>query len=233
MLNGPDAYRIDPERIYLTGLSRGGMGSYEFAGSDFNNPNKVAAIAPMSAWLENGESCTIAERKISVWAFHGSKDTLVPYGAGLSAFNSIRNCLPVGSDVDMRFTTYEDRYHDAWIPGYNDTHAYHTPNLYEWLLMQKRAVAEPDPITRAHQDLPDDAPEFSIHPNPAWDHITFSYRGMDLPARINIKTVTGNLVKSVDNISGQIDISSMPCGVYIVQLETHSGNVARKRFIKK
>lgn len=79
VMNGPDGYKFDPDRVYLTGLSRGGMGVYEFAASSYNIDKKLAAIVPIAAWSENTlDGCIISARKIPVWAFHGQLDTVVP-----------------------------------------------------------------------------------------------------------------------------------------------------------
>src|SRR5262249_16491424 len=72
LLNGPDNYKVDPNRIYLTGLSLGGGGVYNVASSLRNRPNKIAAIAPMAGYSESfDDGCVISARKIPIWAFHG------------------------------------------------------------------------------------------------------------------------------------------------------------------
>lgn len=230
VLSGPENYKADPERIYLTGLSRGGFGTYDFAASHLNEPNKLAAIAPMSAWGESTyDGCVIAKRKIPVWAFHGRKDTVIPYSQGVIAFNEIKYCESPEPDAELIFTTYEDRYHDAWIPGYDPSHTYHNPNLYEWLLLHTR----PEPgIVTAVEEQPPGHP-FSIHPNPARESIAVSYQG-EQPAgsRITLRNVSGTLITEFTYDDASLNISFLNPGVYILQIVTPSGTIATERLIK-
>lgn len=231
ILQGPDQYRIDPHRIYLTGLSRGGHGVYYYAQSALNEPNKLAAIAPIAAWHEPYmEGCRIAERKIPVWAFHGREDTVVPYRDGLSAFNSIKNCHDPEPTAELIFTTYEDRYHDSWIPAYSPDNAFHTPNLYEWLLLQSLDTSADTVVT----GLADHAPAaFSIYPNPAQDHIYLSFDQQSRTMRtINIWSLTGELMMKAEDAYHSIDISALHAGVYIVQLTSDAGTIATGRLVK-
>ena len=230
VLSGPENYKADPERVYLTGLSRGGFGTYDFAASPLNEPNVLAAIAPMSAWGETTyDGCVIAKRKIPVWAFHGKKDTVIPYAQGLIAFNEIKYCTSPEPDAELIFTTYEDRYHDAWIPGYDPTHTYHNPNLYEWLLLHTR----PEPgIVTAVNEQPHIHP-FSIHPNPAKESIALRYHGEQAAgSRITLRNVSGALITEFAFGAVLLDISSLNPGVYILQIVYPSGTIATERLIK-
>jgi hypothetical protein len=89
--------------------------------------------------VEAYDGCKIAQRKIPVWAFHGKLDTVIPYSEGVIAFSEILSCTTPAPEAELIFTTYDDRYHDSWIPVYDTGHTYHEPNLYEWLLRQRRA----------------------------------------------------------------------------------------------
>ncbi len=131
-------YRFDPDRVYLTGLSLGGGGTYRYSGSTFNQPNELAAIAPVCGWGYATDACIIAEGNISVWAFHGDQDPTIPYSWGVDIFNRIQNCSPPTTG-DMKFTTYEGVGHNSWWMTYLTNNSWHTPNLYEWLLMQRRS----------------------------------------------------------------------------------------------
>jgi hypothetical protein len=231
VLNGPDEYRADPNRIYLTGLSRGGNGVYLYASSHLNNPNKLAAIAPVAAWADQYVSgCKISERKIPVWAFHGVKDTVVPFTSGLSAFNAIKDCNSPEPSAELIFTAYEDRYHDSWIPAYDPFSFYHTPNLYEWMLLQTR---EPEIVAGISDISKDKNVAFNIHPNPAREILNFSYSF--LPGNsgaINILNLTGEVVLGTDRLQSQLDISQLSDGIYIVQLLENRTIVASRRLIK-
>ncbi len=126
-----DKYRIDKSRIYLTGLSLGGNGTYRYAYSDYNKPNQLAAIVAVAAWGDPSKACTLVNAGIAVWGFHGDQDNTVEYERGLEMFNALKNCgkdLPVS---DYRFTTYENVGHNSWSRAF----AAQVPELsvYEWL----------------------------------------------------------------------------------------------------
>ncbi|PAP78618.1 phospholipase [Rubrivirga marina] len=111
-------YRIDPARVYLTGLSMGGFGTWE---AIQKMPDRFAAAVPIcGGGLPLGLD---AARDVPVWAFHGAMDPVVPIEMSVGMVRALRNA---GGDV--RFTVYPDAGHDSW------TETYANPELYEWLL---------------------------------------------------------------------------------------------------
>lgn len=134
-------YRVDPDRLYLTGLSLGGFGTFTAATCSTLAP-KIAAIAPIagghSGSLSLCEACTIAGNRMPVWAFHGDADTTVPISKDQAMINAINACVPAPSPAPI-FTIYPGVGHNSWDRAYNTGHTYHSPNLYEWLLQQRRA----------------------------------------------------------------------------------------------
>jgi len=111
-------YRVDPKRIYVTGLSMGGYGSFDLAAS---YPDKIAAIAPLSG----GASPDIADRlkKMPTWIFHGSEDTVVP--ARYST--DVAHAMQKGGNP-AKLTIYPGVAHGGWNVTYAD------PALYAWFL---------------------------------------------------------------------------------------------------
>jgi predicted peptidase len=118
---------VDPDRIYLTGLSMGGMGSWQLAGL---YPDRFAALAPICGpcpWgLGFPERATLLKH-LPTWVFHGAKDTTVP----LEQSESIVKVLQAAGG-NVRFTVYPEAGHDAWSETYNN------PELYEWMLQHTR-----------------------------------------------------------------------------------------------
>ena len=111
-------YRIDKNKIYVTGLSMGGHGTWELA---IAKPNRFAAIAPVCGWSDPEKACTIKE--VLIWVFHGAKDKVVPVAASEKMVEALKSC-----GADVKFTIYPEANHDSWTETYNND------ELYIWLL---------------------------------------------------------------------------------------------------
>ncbi|MGQ9631523.1 MAG: prolyl oligopeptidase family serine peptidase [bacterium] len=116
-------YAVDTDRVYLTGLSMGGYGTWHLA---MRYPERFAAIAPICGGGVYPEKVRVL-KDVPVWAFHGAKDTVVPLERSEEMVNALKAC---GGDV--RFTVYPDAEHDSWTETYNN------PRLYKWFLRHTR-----------------------------------------------------------------------------------------------
>jgi len=115
-------YDVDPERLYVTGLSMGGFGTWAVA---LAAPDRFAAIAPICG---GGDPARVGVlRHLPVWAFHGARDPIVPLQRTVEMVEALRQC---GGNV--RFTVYPEAGHDAW------TATYANPELYAWFLTHTR-----------------------------------------------------------------------------------------------
>jgi predicted peptidase len=117
-----ETYAVDEDRIYVTGLSMGGYGTWHLA---MEFPQRFAAIAPISGGGTVTGACTL--RHLPIWVFHGAQDEIVPASRSEELVERLRRC---GGNV--RFTLYPDAGHDAW------TRTYENPELYRWFLQQRR-----------------------------------------------------------------------------------------------
>lgn len=119
------AHAVDTDRVYLTGLSMGGYGTWETA---IRYPDRFAAIAPICG---GGIPYRVgAIRHVPTWVFHGDKDTAVPVGRSIEMVDALKR-----SGADVQFTRYPDAGHDSW------TETYDNAKLYEWFLSHKRGAA--------------------------------------------------------------------------------------------
>jgi dienelactone hydrolase len=144
-------YRIDPNRVYLTGLSMGGEGTWLGASYSDNAPNYFAAIAPMAGRAAVSDGTNVAAKKIPVWAFHGTLDTAIPIAAGQRPITGMIAALASPAPI---LTIYPDADHSkTWIRAYTPDHTYHNPNVYEWFLTQRRAQSNLPPVVNAGVDL--------------------------------------------------------------------------------
>jgi predicted peptidase len=116
--------KIDKDRVYVTGLSMGGFGTWSLAAY---SPKRFAAIVPICG---GGEPIMVklVPRLPAAWVFHGAKDPTVPIARSESMVNAMK-----AANETVKFTVYPDAYHDSWTQAYND------PKLFEWLLEQKRS----------------------------------------------------------------------------------------------
>ncbi len=133
-----EAYRVDPARIYLTGLSQGGHGTWVLGA---RHPDLWAALVPVAGYgparseaaglppAFHGSPAELAARigKLPVWAYHGAKDDVVPVSAAREMVDAVR-----AAGGSPRLTILPDAGHDSWDAAYGD------PALREWLLGRRR-----------------------------------------------------------------------------------------------
>ena len=115
-------YNIDENRIYVTGLSMGGFGTWALAEK---YPHRFAAIAPVCGGGDPAAVPTFSH--LPVWVFHGAKDNVVPIDRSEAMVNELKK-----NGADVQFTVYPEAGHDSW------TETYDNPALYEWFLKQRR-----------------------------------------------------------------------------------------------
>jgi len=119
-------YRVDLDRVYLTGLSMGGYGSWALA---TESPERFAAVVPICGGGDPDDAARIKD--LPIWVFHGGKDPTVPIQQSQKMVDALKK---LGSSV--KFTIFPEAKHDSW------TQAYAMPELYEWLLQQKRGSVQ-------------------------------------------------------------------------------------------
>ena len=119
-----EKYPIDPERIYVSGASMGGYGTWALAAHD---PSRFAAIAPICGRAAG--LWTWALTKLPIWVFHGALDPVVPLD---ESARLVKDLQALGNPV--KFTIYPTALHDCW------TRTYRNPELYTWFMTHKRSV---------------------------------------------------------------------------------------------
>ena len=118
-----EKYQVDTSRIYLTGLSMGGFGTWSLASM---YPERFAAIAPVCG---GGEVRQILRSLVEmpIWTFHGQKDDVIPFSRSEEIVTALKKH---GSSI--KFTIYPEAGHDSW------TKTYDNPELYKWFLKHSR-----------------------------------------------------------------------------------------------
>ncbi len=121
-------YAVDQNRVYLTGISMGGFGTWSLG---LSHPERFAAIAPICG---GGDFITahladkLQLKRLPVWAFHGAKDPVVP----LEESQRMVNYLKKLEVREVKFTVYPEAGHDCWTQAYAD------PELFAWFLQHSR-----------------------------------------------------------------------------------------------
>lgn len=127
LVDAVQRYNIDEARIYLTGLSMGGYGTWHLAAT---YPDIFAAVVPICGGMirdsEFQEKIKVL-KDVPIWIFHGAKDEAVPIKNSKEVYNALKKLKG-----NVKFTVYPDLGHDSW------TKTYDNPDLYKWLLKQKR-----------------------------------------------------------------------------------------------
>jgi predicted peptidase len=135
-------FKADPDRVYLTGLSLGGRGTWYLA---YRHPERFAAVVPICGWVSAGFSTTwpggavpaedgepfaaLARRlgKLPVWIFHGEVDAAVSVEESRKAAAALESA---GGDV--RYTEFLGVGHNSWDATYA------SPEFSTWLFAQRR-----------------------------------------------------------------------------------------------
>lgn len=115
-------YRVDKNRLYLTGLSMGGYGTWDLA---TRQPGRFAAIAPICG----GGNPVLAGllKETPTWVFHGDADPVVPVQRSDEMVEALKK---IGAEV--KYTRYRGLQHDSWTTTYDN------PELYKWFLEHER-----------------------------------------------------------------------------------------------
>jgi predicted peptidase len=115
-------YSIDAKRIYITGLSMGGYGTWD---AICRKPDYFAAAVPICGGCDEKQAEKIA--KVPIWAFHGAKDTAVKPARSKNMIEALKK-----AGGDPKYTEYENVGHDSWVRAYQDA------EMFAWMFGQKR-----------------------------------------------------------------------------------------------
>lgn len=114
---------IDPNRIYLTGLSMGAWGAWNLA---FAHPESFAALVPIAGFVDRipmVENCKIASIPIRI--FHGLLDNVVDVNYSIAIYKKLKTC-----NGDSELTIFDDANHDSW------SRVYDNQEIYNWMFKQ-------------------------------------------------------------------------------------------------
>jgi predicted peptidase len=119
-----DHEAADADRVYLTGFSMGGYGTWHTAAA---YPHRYAALAPICGGGNPADAAHIMH--IPTWAFHGAKDDVVPLEETLEMVAALR-----AAGAEPQLTIYPEGAHAVWDETWEN------PELYAWFLRHRRSA---------------------------------------------------------------------------------------------
>jgi predicted peptidase len=138
------ALGADPARVYLTGLSMGGHGTWAYAAAA---GKRLAAIVPIAGTARGFTGCAIARAGVGVWAFHGTADEIVPPLGSIGGVREVNSCTNPHPKERALLTLYRGVGHDSWTRTYDPGSRFDPKTgrpsrkgitVYEWLLRHRR-----------------------------------------------------------------------------------------------
>ena len=218
--------RIDRSRIYITGLSMGGFGTWTMIQQ---YPDLFAAAAPICGGGSVGRAKAIADENLPVWAFHGDADNVVHVNKSIEMVNAINSHNP---NPKAKISIYRGVKHDAWVRAYRPDHSYHNPNVYEWLMSHRNGnPSQPEPSNEA--PVADAGPDKKIKESDG--DVVIAGSGKDKDGTIRAyawSKVSGGSVDMDDANKKDLIISGYSQGTYVFKLTvtddkgaTHSDEV--------
>lgn len=130
--------RIDANRIFVTGLSLGGGGTWIYASESESNARRLAGIVPVVGPCQMSNGCNIARANLPVLAVHALDDKTASPACTTNAIKEINNC---GATVSPDLIMYPTGGHAVWLKrAYSTDHEYQNPNVYEWMLAQNKSL---------------------------------------------------------------------------------------------
>jgi len=129
-------YRIDPSRIYMAGMSMGGVLTTQMGS---HNAGKIAAAVSIAGAAfgadKDANAAGFASGGLALWAFHNSADPVTPSSVTTDFVNTINND---GPSIPARMTIFPSSLHDAWTKAFDPAYKENNLNIYEWMLQYKR-----------------------------------------------------------------------------------------------
>ena len=221
-------YRVDINRIYLTGLSMGGGMCFLYLGTNSTHANRIAAMVPVCEAY--GYSINIAQNianaNIAVWATHNNADPTVSVTKTHQYVDGINSFSP--SNVAKK-TIFQSSSHDAWTKTYDPNFRENGLNIYEWLLQYNRGIATPPPppppanlppVANAGSDVTITLPVNSV---------SLSGSGTDQDGSITSYAwtkVSGPQATISNASSAQTTISNLVAGTYVFRLTVKDNKAA-------
>lgn len=198
--------KVDTNRIYLTGMSFGGGGTFRYISTAARHPQRLAAAAPVCAAHPNFQYTNgpqyVGDANLPVWGFHARNDNVTDDTLGtINPINAINNRVPAPQAKALK-TIWPDGGHGIWTRVYNIDDSRYTYgyegiiNIYEWFLGQNKSLAVNTlPTANAGNDI-------TVAKNPgtttlngsastdAGGIVRYVWKKISAPAGVNLSSIT-------------------------------------------
>ena len=206
-------YRIDESRIYITGLSLGGHGSWNYA---TQYPDRVAAVVPVCGRGNVNLACKMED--VPLWAFHNEGDNTVHVNGTKNMMDALDKCA---SKADQKATIYPKQGHNAWSNTYDLSSGH---DIYSWMLSHtnKRSSAPSNkaPVANAGGDKTLTLPNNSITLNGSAKDQDGSI------ASYHWTKVSGPSATLKDTDKASLKLSNLMAGNYVFRLSVRDNQYA-------
>ena len=226
-------YKVDPTRIYLTGLSKGGGNVFDYVGKNAANANKVAAIVTSAeaSYPDHAQARTIAAANLPVWATHNQGDPDISVNYTIDYINMINE--DPAPNPPAKKTIFPGSGHDAWTQTYWQEWRENGMNIYEWMLQYQRlSVITPIPAP------PVNPVGLTLSPVPAKNQMELRLTGADNGSfTAEIYSSTGALLQQLtlqkqnSTFQKTVWLNGLPAGLYFLKIQFGNNKTIRS-FIK-
>lgn len=122
-----DRYNIDPSRVYVTGLSCGAFGAWEYL-AQYGGEQVSAAVLIAGDGRPAAGGCGLDA--VALWAIHGEHDDVVDPRGSIEPMTDLQACPGVDADR-AQLTVYPDLFHEGWDQAYSGSLG---DDIYTWML---------------------------------------------------------------------------------------------------
>ncbi|MGG0413758.1 chitobiase/beta-hexosaminidase C-terminal domain-containing protein [Peribacillus simplex] len=119
-------YNIDPNRLYSTGVSQGGFGTFNM---NMEHPDTFAAMVPIAGGADPAKAHLI--KHVPIWAFHAKDDSVIPVSYSRNIIDAIES--DGGEPIYTEYKSEMNYDHASWIP------AYENEKMIEWVFQQVKS----------------------------------------------------------------------------------------------
>jgi dienelactone hydrolase len=214
-------YKVDPTRIYLTGLSKGGGNVFDYVGRNAANAKKIAAIVTSAeaSYPDHTKARTIAASNLPVWATHNQGDQDISVNYTIDYINMI-NEAPAPNPPAKK-TIFPGSGHDAWTQTYWQEWRENGLNIYEWMLQYQRL-----PVVTPIPSPPVSPIGLTLSPVPAKDKMEIVLIGPE-NGQVNAEIYSSNgalvqqltLKKQSTTFQTTLFLNGFPAGIYFLKIQ--------------